>query len=322
MNTTADKRNGMGAKIHMKAKKRKQYSSTNHGQLLVIALPGILALLAFAYLPIFGIFIAFKDINYSKGILKSDWVGLKNFEFFFKSQDAFRITRNTLLYNLLFIIVGLSLAIIVAMMLHSMTRRAVKAYQTILFFPYFLSWVIVGFIAYILLNPASGVFNKVLSAFGIEAVNWYADTKFWPVIFLFFNLLKTIGYNAIIFYTGLMNIDNSLYEAASIDGATGFQRKIYITLPLLKSLVIIMAVLAVGKIMFADFGLFYFIPRDSGLLYSVSDVIDTYVYRSLRVTGELGMSSAAAFYQSVVGCALVLFTNQIIRKLSPEDAIF
>lgn len=306
----------------MKEKKQRSYSTTNHRQLLVIALPGIIALLAFAYLPMFGIFIAFKDINYNKGIFGSDWVGLKNFEFFFKSQDAFRITRNTLLYNITFIVVGLSLAVIVAMMLHSMRRRAVKVYQTILFFPYFLSWVIVGFIAYILLNPASGVLNQILTFLGMETVNWYADTRFWPFIFVFFNLWKTIGYNAIIFYTGLMNIDSSLYEAASIDGATSFQQKIYITLPLLKSLVITMALLAVGKIMFADFGLFYFIPRDSGLLYPVSDVIDTYVYRSLRVTGELGMSSAAAFYQSVVGCVLVLATNQVVRKLSPEDAIF
>ncbi len=301
---------------------RNKTKVTNTGQLFIISLPAILSLLAFSYIPMFGLFIAFKDINYQKGIFNSDWVRFNNFKFFFESQDALRITRNTLLYNLVFIIVGLSLAIIVAIMLYGMSRRAVKTYQTILFFPYFLSWVVIGYLAYIFFNPASGVLNQICHFFGTEAVNWYSETKFWPFFLIFFNLWKNVGYNAIIFYTGLMSVDSSLYEAASIDGANSFQQKIHITLPMLKQLIIIMTVLAVGKIMCADFGMFYFVPRDTGMLYPVTDVIDTYVYRALRVTGELGMSSAAAFYQSVVGCILVVTTNLIIKKVSPEDAIF
>lgn len=302
--------------------KHKKSKLSNNRQLFVIALPAILSILAFAYFPMFGLFIAFKDINYQKGIFGSDWIGFDNFDFFFNSQDAFRITRNTLLYNLVFIVVGLSIAIIVAMMLYSMSRRAIKFYQTVLFFPYFLSWVIVGYLAYIFFNPTSGVLNQVCQMFGVEAINWYTESKFWPYILVFFNIWKTLGYNAIIFYTGLMSIDSSLYEAAAIDGASSFQQKIHITLPMIKSLIIIMAILAVGKIMCADFGLFYFIPRDTGMIYGVTDVIDTYVYRALRVTGDLGMASAASFYQSVVGCTLVVLANLVIKKVSPEDAIF
>ncbi|MEG0692549.1 MAG: ABC transporter permease subunit [Oscillospiraceae bacterium] len=302
--------------------KAKKSKLSNHGQLFVISLPAILSILAFAYLPMFGLFIAFKDINYQKGIFGSDWVGFKNFDFFFKSQDAFRITRNTILYNVVFIVLGLSMAVIVAMLLYSMSRKAIKFYQTVLFFPYFLSWVIVGYLSYIFLSPTSGVLNQLVAMFGGESLNWYAESKYWPFILVFFNIWKNLGYNAIIFYTGLMSIDSSLYEAASIDGANSFQQKIHITLPLIKSLVIIMVILAVGKIMCADFGMFYFIPRDTGSIYAATDVIDTYVYRALRVTGELGMSAAASFYQSVVGCVLVVATNLIIKKVSPDDAIF
>lgn len=290
--------------------------------LFSLALPAIVSIALFCYLPMFGLFIAFKDINYAKGIWGSDWCGFKNFKFFFGSQDAWRVTRNTLLYNLAFIILGLGLAVILAMILYDLTSKQVKVFQTVLFMPYFLSWVIIGFVAYILLNPASGVLNQIVTFFGHEAINWYNEPWAWPLILIFFYLWKILGYNAIIFYTGLMGIDESLYEAARIDGATRFQQKRYITLPLLKNLLIIMIVLAVGKIMFADFGLFYYIPKNTGSLYEMTDVIDTYVYRALRVLGDMGMSSAASFYQSIVGFLLVFGTNFIIKKTSPEDAIF
>jgi putative aldouronate transport system permease protein len=290
--------------------------------LLTLALPGLLSLFLFAYLPMFGIFIAFKDINYSKGLMRSDWIGFKNFSFFFRSQDAFRITRNTILYNLTFIIVGISLAVFFAMLLYDLRARHVQFFQTVLFVPYFLSWVVVGYIAYIFLNPTAGLLNQALGALGLRRPSWYIEKSAWPFWILFFYLWKNLGYNAIIFYTGLMSVDVSLFEAASIDGANRFQLRVHILLPLLRPLVSIMAMLAVGRIMYADFGLFYFIPRDTGMLYSVTDVIDTYVYRSLRVSPELGMSSAAALYQSVMGCVLVVLVNFILRKVSPEDSLF
>ena len=270
----------------------------------------------------FGLFIGFKNINYTKGIWGSDWCGFDNFKFFFTSQDAFRVTRNTILYNLAFIVIGLGLAIVIAMVLYELSARFVKVFQTALFVPYFLSWVVVGFVSYIFLNPASGILNQILEAVGGHGINWYANKKAWPFILTIAYLWKNVGYNAIIFYTGLMGIDSSLFEAAELDGASKMQQRWYVTLPMLKTLIIVMVVLAVGKIMFADFGLFYFIGRDTGMIYSAIDVIDTYVYRALRVTGDIGMSAAITFYQSIVGFLLVVGTNLIIRKVSPEDALF
>lgn len=290
--------------------------------LLALSLPGMISLLLFAYLPMFGVFIAFKDINYSKGLLGSDWVGLKNFEFFFKSQDAFRITRNTLLYNTAFIVIGLALAVMLAMLMYELSARHIKIFQTVLFMPYFLSWVVVGYIAYIFMNPSAGLVNKLLGALGLDQPSWYGIKGAWPFLIIFFYLWKNLGYNSIIFYTGLMSVDASLFEAAAIDGANKRQLRVHILLPMLRPLISVMAMLAVGRIMYADFGLFYFIPRDTGMLYEVIDVIDTYVYRSLRVSPELGMSSAAALYQSVVGCLLVLFVNTLLRRVSPDDALF
>lgn len=290
--------------------------------LLALSLPGMISLLLFAYLPMFGVFIAFKDINYAKGLLGSDWVGLKNFQFFFRSQDAWRITRNTLLYNISFIVVGIALAVFLSMVMYELRARYIKVFQTVLFIPYFLSWVVVGYIAYIFLNPTAGLLNRLLGALNLPQPSWYINKGAWPWIILFFYLWKNLGYNSIIFYTGLMSIDVSMFEAAAIDGANKWQMRAHILLPMLRPLISIMAMLAVGRIMYADFGLFYFIPRDTGMLYAVTDVIDTYVYRSLRVSPELGMSSAAALYQSVVGCLLVLSVNALLRRFSPEDALF
>jgi putative aldouronate transport system permease protein len=290
--------------------------------LLTLGLPGMVSLFLFAYLPMFGVFIAFKDINYTKGLLRSDWIGLKNFQFFFRSQDAFRITRNTLLYNSAFIIIGIALAVFLAMMLYELSARHIKVFQTVLFVPYFLSWVVVGYIAYIFLNPTAGLVNKLLSALGAAKPSWYIEKGAWPFFIVFFYLWKNLGYNATIFYTGLMSVDSSMSEAAAIDGSNRWQLRLHVLLPMLRPLISIIAMLAVGRIMYADFGLFYFIPRDTGMLYEVTDVIDTYVYRSLRVSPELGMSSAAALYQSVVGCLLVVFVNGLLRKFSPEDSLF
>lgn len=291
-------------------------------ELFLLSLIPLIILLIFSYFPILGAFVAFKNINYAKGLLGSPWCGLDNFKFFFTSQDAFRTTRNTLLMNLSFIAATTVISIFCALKLYNLTRKYVKVFQTVLFIPYFLSWVVISYIAYVFLNPEYGLFNNILKHFGLQGMNWYNDPTFWPLIMLFWYLWKNVGYTTIIYYTGLLGIDHSYYEAASIDGASNFQKTTQITLPLMAPLITLMVLLSIGRIFFSDFGLFYFVPKDSGMLYPVTDVIDTYVYRSLRVTGDIGMAAAAGFYQSLVGFLLVLLSNRVVRMFNKENAIF
>lgn len=305
----------MNKRLNLRKAFKKNYA------LFLLSLPGLAFVAVVYYLPMFGIVLAFKDFDYAQGIWGSPWSGWDNFRFFFTSQDAFRVTRNTLLLNLLFIVVNMVAALLVAVMLYSLSRRLVKLFQTILFFPYFLSWVVVGFIAYVFLNPAAGVFNRLLALAGLPEVSWYADTKPWPALLTLFYVWKNVGYTAIIFYTGLLSLDKGYFEAAEMDGATQFQLVTRLAIPLISPLIVILTVLAIGKILYSDFGLFYFVPRNSGLLYPVTDVIDTYVYRGLK-GGEMGMSAAVGFYQSIVGFLLVLATNFIVRRINPDNSIF
>lgn len=306
----------------MTALKRELNHLRKNRSLLLISLPALLFVFAFSYLPMFGAVLAFKDFNYAKGIWGSDWAGLDNFKFFFTSQDALRVTRNTLVLNALFIVIGLAASVVFGILLAELGRKAVRVFQTVLFFPYFLSWVVVGYLTYILLNPAYGAVNKVLEWLNISPVNWYSDPKYWPVILVLTYLWKNVGYTAIIFYTGLMSIDPSYYEAAAIDGASRYQQILRISYPLIVPLILLLFMLNVGKIFYSDFGLFYFVPRNAGALYATTDVIDTYVYRSLRVVGDIGMASAAGLYQSFVGLVLVLITNRIVKKIDSESALF
>lgn len=289
--------------------------------LFLLSLPGLLFVSVIYYLPMFGIVLAFKDFDYARGIWGSAWNGLENFRFFFTSQDAYRVTRNTLLLNTLFIIATMTAALVAAVMLYTLTRRLVKLFQTILFFPYFLSWVVIGFLVYIFLNPKEGVFNRLIESLGGERVFWYAKKEPWPLFLTFMYVWKNVGYNAIIFYTGLLSLDKGYFEAASMDGASPYQMVTKIAIPLISPLIVILTVLAIGKILYSDFGLFYFVPRNSGLIYAVTDVIDTYVYRGLR-GGDIGMSAAVGFYQSIVGFVLVLLTNLAVRRINPENRIF
>lgn len=290
--------------------------------LIVLGLPGILFLLIFSYLPMAGIVIAFKEFNYDLGIWKSPWNGLKNFEFFFTSESALRVTRNTLGLNLTFIVTGTIAAVVLALMLYEMSRRAVKIYQTILFFPFFISWVVVSYAVYALLNTDFGAINTILKQMGRQEIMWYSETKFWFVIMVCANIWKYVGYYALLFYTGLLGIDSTYYEAAEIDGATKAQQIRHISIPLITPLIIMLTLLSIGRIFYSDFGMFYFLPRDSSALYPVTDVIDTYVYRALRNTGEIGMAAASGFYQSMVGFVLILCSNLIVKKINPENAIF
>lgn len=290
--------------------------------LLLLAIPGILVLFVFCYIPIFGVFIAFKEINFSKGIFGSRWVGFDNFKFFFTSGSFIRVTKNTILLNLSFIIITFILSIIIALMLFELNKRAVKVYQTVLFAPYLLSWVVISYVVYTFLNNDYGVINNVLKATGRDPISWYSEPSYWPVILSFSYIWKNIGYSAIIFYTGLMGIDSTYYEAAKIDGASKLQQIFKITLPSLTSLMVVLLLTQLGRIIFADFGMFYFVTKDSPMLYPTTDVIDTFVYRSLRTLAEPGMAAAVALYQSIVGFVLVVLINTFIRKFSKENALF
>lgn len=288
-------------------------------ELSLMALPGFLWFLIFSYIPMFGIIIAFKDYKYSEGILGSKWVGLDNFKYLFASNDAFRIVRNTVCYNLVFIFLGMAAAITVAIMLDVLAKRyLVKIYQTALFVPYFISWVLVAYIAQALFEYDGGVINTLLG----KKITWYTNPKPWPIVIIIANLWKTIGYNVILYYGAIMGIDDSLYEAATIDGASRWRMIRSITIPMLRPTMTILAIMGIGGMMRADFGLFYYVPNNSGALYATTDVLDTYIYRILKVSGDMSGGSAAGLFQSVVGLILVITTNAIVRKIDSENALY
>lgn len=284
-----------------------------------MSLPAVILLLLFNYLPIFGLVLAFKDYRYDLGFFGSKWVGFENFKFFFKSNAAYIVTRNTILYNLVFIVSVLAGSVIFALILNEIiSRKAVKFYQTVMFFPYFLSYAVVAFIVLAFLNSDHGLINRL---FGLNEV-WYSNKEIWPYLLPIINFWKCVGYNTIIIYSSLIGIDTSFSEAAAVDGATRMQIIRKVVLPQLRPIVIMLGLIMLGKIFYADFGLFYMVPQNAGLLYPVTDVIDTYVYRSLRVLGDIGMSTAVGLYQSIVGLILVLFANWLTKKYSEESALF
>lgn len=296
--------------------------STNMAFLLM-ALPGAVWLFVFCYMPMGGLVIAFKNIDYAKGILGSDWAGLKNFEFLFKSPDLLVILRNTLGYNIVIITVGAIIPTIFSVGFSQLrNKRGGKVYQTLIMLPYFISWIVVTYIVYSFLSYRTGLVNHILQAFGKEPVDWYANVGMWPFLLIFLALWKSVGYTTVVYIATIAGIDTSLYEAASIDGANKWQQIWYVTLPELSSVIIIMLILAIGKILNADFSLFYNVPMESGALLPVTNVISTYVYRALMINADIGMSSAAGFFQSVVGFVLVIGTNMIVRKIDEEKSLF
>lgn len=295
-----------------------------NGALYTMILPGVLTLIVFNYLPMFGITIAFKNFNYSKGLFGSPWAGFKNFEFLFKSNDAFLITRNTILYNLVFIVLGTAGAVLVAVALSEMKQHFLaKASQTALLLPYFLSWVVVSYVGYAFLGTDKGAINlQILKPLGLSPVNWYFEVGAWPFILTFFHLWKTVGYSSIIYLAAITGINDEYYEAAVLDGASKWKQIRHITLPLIMPQIVMMVLLSIGRIFYADFGLFYQLPRNSGTLYPVTNVIDTYIYNGLSATGNIGMSSAAGLYQAFVGFVLVLGSNLLVKRLDPDKALF
>lgn len=292
--------------------------------LFLIAAPGIAYLIINNYIPMAGLFVAFKKYNFMKGLFGSDWCGFKNFEFLFATKDAWIMTRNTILYNLAFIVIGTVFAIAIAIMLCELgTRLRVKFFQAALLMPNLLSWVVIGFIAFAFLSAETGFINKtILAALGKEPETWYMKSAAWPWILIIVNLWKNAGYQSIVYMASISGIDKSLYEAAAMDGATKMEQIFKITLPLLKPTIITLTLMSIGRMFYSDFGLFYQVPMNSGALFSVTQTIDTYVYRGLMESNNIGMSAAAGFYQSVVGFILVLAANWTVRKIDSDNALF
>ena len=291
--------------------------------LYIMVLPGFLYLLVNNYIPMSGIIIAFKNLNFSKGILKSDWAGFSNFEYLFKTPDTFLITRNTLLYNLAFIVVNTLVAIVIAIMLSELKSHIkIKIFQSAVLIPSLISIIIVSYLVYAFLNGRTGFINGILTSMGKENISFYTKAKYWPFILIFVNCWKGAGYSSIIYLAAILGIDQEMYEAAEIDGATRWHKIQYITLPLLKSTVITMTLLSIGRIFYSDFGLFYQVPMNSGALISTTNTIDTYVYRGLIGLGDISMSSAACVYQSLMGFVLVMLANWLTKRYSNENALF
>ena len=290
----------------------------------IMFFPGALYLLINNYLPMTGLVVAFKKYKAKAGIWGSPWNGLSNFEFLFKTPDAFVITRNTILYNVVFIIINMVVGIAFAIFIcDAYSEKARKVYQSAILFPYLMSAVILGYIVFAFFSQTNGIVNNsILPMFGKAGIAWYSEAKYWPFILTFVNTWKGIGYGCLIYISSINGIDPSLYEAASLDGATKWQQICNITLPSLVPTIITLTLMSVGRIFYSDFGLFYQVPRNSGIIYSTTNVIDTYVYRGLMEQSNIGMSAAAGFYQSVVGFLLVLTANFVVSKVSAENALF
>ncbi|MFC5402843.1 ABC transporter permease [Cohnella soli] len=295
-----------------------------HAALWFMMLPGLLYLLLNNYFPMFGVIIAFKNLNYDLGIFRSEWVGFNNFKFLFATSDAVTITRNTFLYNVVFITFNLVLSLAVALLLNEVRKRFFQSmYQSIILLPYLISFTIVGYLVYSFLSMEYGFLNKaILEPLGFEPIAWYLEPKKWPVILVLVNAWKYVGYSSIIYLAAMAGVSSEYYEAARVDGASRWRQMINITLPLIKPVIIVMLLLNIGRIFYADFGLFYQVPLNTGILFPTTNVIDTYVYRVLIQTGDVGMSAAAGMFQSIVGFVLVFSVNQLIRKVDSENALF
>ncbi|WP_040949396.1 ABC transporter permease [Gorillibacterium massiliense] len=295
-----------------------------YAPLYLLMIPGLIYLLINNYLPMFGIIIAFKNFIPHKGIFGSDWVGFDNFKYLFKTSDAYIITRNTVLYNGGFILLNTVAAITVAILLNEIRIKFFQRfYQSIIILPYLISMIIVSYLVFALLSSDTGFINKsVLPHLGIDEISWYAQKQYWPYILTIVNVWKGVGYLSVVYLASIIGIDTEYYEAATLDGASRWQQIRYVTIPLIVPVISMMTLLAIGRIFYSDFGLFYQVPMNSGILTDTTNVIDTYVYRALMNLGDFGMSSAAGVYQSVVGFVLVLLSNYVVRVYSKENALF
>lgn len=284
--------------------------------------PGLIYLFINNYMPMAGLVVAFKNYNAVDGIFNSPWSGFSNFTYLF--NDAWTITRNTLLYNIAFIIINLILGVMFAIFICDIKSKKCKTlYQSAILLPFLMSIVIVSYITFAFFSGENGMLNKtILPMMGKDAVSWYTEPKYWPVILVIVNTWKGVGYGCLIYISSIAGIDSSYFEAAELDGATKWKQIRYITIPSIMPSIITLTLLNIGRIFYSDFGFFYQVTQNSGQLYEATNVIDTYVYRALLQSGNIGMASAAGFYQSIVGFVCVLAANMVVKKLSPENAMF
>ena len=305
-------------------KEKKKNALKEYWPLYLMMLPALLYLLINNYIPMAGMVIAFKKLNFAKGIWASPWAGLKNFKFLFASRDAWVITRNTLLYNVAFILVNMVVGIAIAILITEVRNTKLKKiYQSAILLPFLMSMVILSYIVYALLSAENGlVNNSILPLFHMDPIQWYQKPKYWPAILIIANCWKGVGYGCLIYIASLIGIDPSFYEAARLDGASKWQEITKITLPSLVPTIITLLLLSIGRIFYSDFGLFYQVPMNSGVLFPTTNVIDTYVYRALIEQGNISMSSAAGVYQSLVGFCVVMLSNWIVRRVDKDQALF
>ena len=299
---------------------QKKSSGQKHWTLILFMVPGLVYLLINNYIPMAGIMLAFKKVNYTLGIFKSPWCGLSNFKYLFKTKDAAIIFRNTVLYNLAFIVLGTAAAVATAILLGEVKKKKLlKIYQTSILLPHILSTAVIAYLAFAFLSKDSGFLNNaIIKPLGGEAISWYSKPKYWP----FIQLWRSVGYTTIMYYATLVGIDTSYYEAAAIDGASTWDQIRYITLPCLKTTIITLTIMNLGRMFYSDFGLFYQVPMNNGLLFNATNTLDTYVYRGLLELNDIGRASAACFIQSVLGFVLVWGANALTRKVDPDSAVF
>lgn len=288
----------------------------------LLAAPALALLFMFQYLPMAGIVMAFKEFRYTQGIFGSPWVGFRNFEYLFASQDFLILMRNTIGYSVAFLVTTVVFSVAAALLLFEITNRgAVKFYQTVVFLPRFLSWVIVGFITWVFLNPVTGVFNQLLLAFGQEPVKWYAWREPWPFFLVSINLWKTIGTSMLFYYAALMAINSDLFEAATVDGASRIRKMWSISIPSITPVIAILVLLDFRDLIKGDFGLFWQVPRQVSYLRPVTDIIETYVFRGI-LGGDFNVPAAVGLFQSVVAFILILSANWFMRRVAPDKALF
>lgn len=309
--------------------KKKHKWTKDDLELAFLGFPTFIWYILFCYLPMFGLIIAFKKYrifpgkSFIQNLFMSDWVKFDNFKFFITNNTFSMLLRNTLLYNIVFIILGIVVPVTLALMINELySKRLSKTYQTMMFFPHFLSWVVVSYFVYAFLNPTKGLINNIIISTGGEPILWYSEPKYWPFIFVFMALWKGTGYSMVVYLASITGIDHSLYEAAMLDGASKWQQAKYITLPMLKTIIIVMFILSVGRIFYSDFGLFWQVTQGvPNSLHKVASTFDTFIYSALRGSTPIGRTAAASLFQSICCCITILLANWIVRKIDSDSAI-
>ena len=309
--------------------KKKHKWTKDDLELAFLGFPTFIWYILFCYLPMFGLIIAFKKYrifpgkSFIQNLFMSDWVKFDNFKFFITNNTFSMLLRNTLLYNIVFIILGIVVPVTLALMINELySKRLSKTYQTMMFFPHFLSWVVVSYFVYAFLNPTKGLINNIIISIGGEPILWYSEPKYWPFIFVFMALWKGTGYSMVVYLASITGIDHSLYEAAMLDGASKWQQAKYITLPMLKTIIIVMFILSVGRIFYSDFGLFWQVTQGvPNSLHKVASTFDTFIYSALRGSTPIGRTAAASLFQSICCCITILLANWIVRKIDSDSAI-